>query len=972
MSHEIRIRTLGSFVIERDGQVVDGFLTRKTALLFAYLAMHPGEHTRERLAFLLWSETTDAQALKNLRTVLSSLRKTVPEAVKIMRGMVQTVGTMVVDATQFEAGCAAVFAGEIREVDEMLAVAALYGGPFLSGMAIRQADSLDEWVEEKREGVAQVHGRLLHTIVERCLATGRLYDGVAVARQLVAINPLWEAAQRQLMLLLARLGQSGEAQLQYERVVALLDDELGVAPEAETSALYAQIRAGQIEVPAKQGRPAIVLPDLPYVPPKADYGALEAVLDQPDCRLVTLMGIGGVGKTMLATFMAHHRQGGYRDGVVIVALAAVRDEAGVAQAILGRLSVTVAGEATAAQVVAELRDKALLLVLDNYEQVMPATGLIAAILEGAPEVQILVTSQVALNLRQEWLVPVNGLQVQGAGDETPDESEQLFMATAQRILPQIDLAPYRREIGAICALLDGLPLGIVIAAGQLKYLSPPEILAMLQEDMLAMTASYQDLPARHQSFESVVQTMLARLSPQERNAMQALSLFRASFNHRAALAVAEIDMRTFVTLVDKSLIQRTENFRYTVHGLLRRVFAAELRDLGAAGDAVRQRFTAYYRAWCDDFYRQRPQVRDNLSVIDVEHGNIWHLEQLDDVAQERYLLEIIPAMQQYWRNRGFGEQVIEIGGRAVDNPVHPAALRARATVELALITSGMGRQAATETLLDKAIATDPDSLYVRVQALQISHRVAIQRGDYAESWALLEQVLALEPERARCDDPQIDVLLIGNHVGMGLAATEMGQIDTARLHFEIAMQGWVAMDEPLRQAQVLHNLAILDMREGKYAAAQQNFEMVLAAFRKSENDTLILIAAGNLGKALMKQGAYGAAFELLHEALVMAVRIKRKTSLLYQLETMTELAVLTGQYKLAAQLLGYVREGSTRDNIAFSPTTVTQMAVYAAAIEAAVGTAFGGLVAAGAAMRLEAAVEMATQVGEGLGNASMG
>lgn len=951
----LHIRTLGSFIIEREQQVIETFLTRKTALLLAYLALNPGKHTREKLAALFWSETSDEQALKNLRTVLSSIRKNTPDALQITRQVVHIGQEVWIDAGEFEAGCDAFFAGSNPSLEAMMALADLYAGEFLSDLHIRQVDSLQDWIDSTRDRLHQKYLQLLYLISTHCLETDNAYTGVAVARQLVTLNPLWEAAHRQLMLLLVRLGQGGEAQMQYERLVSLLDRELGATPEPETLALYEQIKSGALQ-DMKTALSRIVPPDIPYIPPKHDLAVLRQMLQKPDCRLITLSGMGGVGKTMLATFIAHERQTLYNEQVTFISLATVKHAQSLPQMILNSLNVDARGAASEEQLLVELRSREMLLILDNYEHLLPETDLLERILAEAPRVRLLVTSQAALNLRQEWLLQLNGLQVH------EDEALLLFKKTVERMLPHFNLTPYEAEIRQICAFLEGLPLGIVIASSQMKALSPPEILAALHSDILAFTASYQDLPPRHRGFANLIDSVLKQLAAEDQRALRALALFSDSFVHDAALAVADIDMTSFIRLIDMSLIQRVENFRYRIHGLLRQVL---IEQLYASGEHVqaRQRLTAYYVQWCQTFYRQKKQ-RNNDLLLDTEHANIWHLDLLSDDEQQRYLLEIIPALQKYWRNRGFGERVVELLLPALDENHHPLALRARAMVELATILVSMGQQTLAQSLCERALNSQADMLYVQVDALQNLARLDMQRGHYELAWQRLLKIMELEPQRAHSADPMIDYLFIGNHTGMGLVAMNLGEIEIARSHFQIALQSWEQMGEPLMQAQVQNNLAVLDMREGLYDSARRHFEAVLPIFREAGEDSLLTALNGNLGRTLMLLGDYAQAHARLTEAITIAIRLKRRVSVLYQLETFTQLAFLTEDYAVAAQLYGYTLKHSEADNIMFSASTLERMAEYRAQMSRILGTRFELLVNLGSKLSENAAAALAESLWE--------
>jgi DNA-binding SARP family transcriptional activator/predicted ATPase len=949
--HRLHIRTLGSFIIERDHQVIETFLTRKTSLLLVYLALNPAKHSREKLATLFWSETSDEQALKNLRTVLSNIRKNTPDTIQITRQIAQIGQDVWIDARQFEEGCDAVFSEHKPSLETMMELAKLYAGEFLSDVRISQVDSLQDWIDNTRNRLHQKYQQLLYLVSTHCLETGNAYIGVEVARQLVTLNPLWEAAHRQLMLTLLHLGQSGEAQMQYERLVTLLDIELGTKPEQETVSLHERIKSGAHQ-DAQAALSRIVLPDIPYIPPRDDLTALRQMLEKPDHRLITLIGIGGVGKTMLATFTAHERQTLHHEDVTFISLATVKNAQSLPQIILNSLNIDVRGAASEEQMLLELRSRNMLLILDNYEQLLPETDLIERILVEAPGVRLLVTSQAALNLRQEWLLHLKGLPIH------KDDAIQLFKKTVERVLPHFDLTPYEDDIREICAFLDGLPLGIVIASSQMKVLSPPQILEALRSDIRAFSAPYQDMPVRHHGFANLIDNVLRHLAAKDQKALMALALFSDSFTHDAALTVANMDITTFIGLVDKSLIQRAENFRYRIHGMLRQVLLEQL-DASGEKERVRQRLTAYYVQWCHKLYSQKNQRHDDILILETEHANIWHLDLLNEFEQQRYLLEIIPALQKYWRNRGFAERVAQILLPAVDDERHPVPLRARAMVELASILVTMGQQTQAQSLCERVLVLQPPILYAQVDAMQNLARLDMQRGHHQQAWQRLLKVLELEPLRASSDDPMIDYLFVGNHTGMGLVALNLGEMEISRSHFNIALQSWIQMDEPLMQAQIRNNLALLDMREDLYDSARQHFEAIIPIFRDAGDDGLLATINGNLGRALMMVGDYAQAHEKLTEGVRLAVRLKRKASILYQLETFTQLAFLTEHYAIAAQLYGYILKHSEEDTIAFSSVTLERMAQYSAQMNTALEARFELLVNLGSRLSESAVAALA-------------
>ena len=204
------------------------------------------------------------------------------------------------------------------------------------------------------------------------------------------------------MLLYARTGQRSAALAQYETYVKLLADELGVEPEAETTILFEQIKSDQVIVSVQSSASKVHLPAMatPFIERSRELARIVERLRQPDCRLLTLVGAGGIGKTRLAVRAAAEIAGDYRDGVYFVGLVAVQQSEFLPAEIANSLNFTLQGGDPRGELIDYLAKRELLLVLDNFEHLVDHAGLIADILSGAPQVQILVTSRVWLNLQK--------------------------------------------------------------------------------------------------------------------------------------------------------------------------------------------------------------------------------------------------------------------------------------------------------------------------------------------------------------------------------------------------------------------------------------------------------------------------------------------------------------------------------------------------------------------------------------------
>jgi predicted ATPase/DNA-binding CsgD family transcriptional regulator len=314
---------------------------------------------------------------------------------------------------------------------------------------------------------------------------------------------------------------------------------------------------------------------------------LTQMLRTPDCRLITLTGMGGIGKTHLALRMAQESQAHFADGVYFIPLQAVDGPAFVLSALTDGLHLSQSGPADALdQLLHYLHDKEVLLVLDSFEHLLDCAELLIHLLQGAPRLKLLITSRTVLNLRQEWVYAVRGLRVpQSATVAQVEEysAVRLFVQRAQHVRPNFALDEQATVDGVvrICQLVEGMPLAIELAASWVKVMSCARIAAEIQQGLQLLTTSLRDVPPRHRSVEAVFAQSWRRLSKSEQDVFMRLSVFRGGCRYEAAAQVAGATAPILMGLVDHSLLRCAPDGRYTVHELLRQ-YGAEW--LAASGD----------------------------------------------------------------------------------------------------------------------------------------------------------------------------------------------------------------------------------------------------------------------------------------------------------------------------------------------------------------------------------------------------
>lgn len=378
-----------------------------------------------------------------------------------------------------------------------------------------------------------------------------------------------------MMELLARTGRRNAALSQYETCRAVLQAELGVQPGSQTSAFYERIRTMTGHQPRSLPPQAT-----PFIGRERDLTEITTRLADPACRLLTLSGPGGIGKTRLALQAAQRKKESFLHGVAFVSLAAATPECLVASLAA---ALNLPPTASPDPLLSYLREKESLLVLDNYESLLPDTALLETFLVQAPLIKLLVTSRERLNLQGEWLYPMRGLaypaETEGkAMNPMAYQAGQLFVRTAQRLHPGFSPTPAdARAIGRICRWLQGLPLGVELAAAWVRLLPCTEIARRIETDPDFLSSPWRDLPARHQSLRTVFKQAWARLSAAEQALAQKLTVFQGPFSLEAAQAVVDVRPQHLLALADKSFLQQYEPGLYSLPQPLKPFLVEQLK-----------------------------------------------------------------------------------------------------------------------------------------------------------------------------------------------------------------------------------------------------------------------------------------------------------------------------------------------------------------------------------------------------------
>lgn len=675
-------------------------------------------------------------------------------------------------------------------------------------------------------------------------------------------------ADRATFLRVARL------ELGYDRLPAI--DTLVLARQ---SATLSDLLPAQASMPGHNGggRPLprnLPTPPTPLVGREVEVARIGEILLGPECRLLTLTGPGGIGKTRLAIAAAERLTSSFGDGVCFVPLAVVTSPEAIWTAMAAALGFRLhTAENPKEQLASYLQSRHLLLVLDNLEHLLDGVGIIADVVQGATQVRVLATSREQLGLSGEWVLDIHGLGVPAAlptvaglpPDWERSSSVVLFLQAARRSSPGFTLrAEDYAAIAQICRLVEGIPLGIELAAAWVRMLTCAEIALEIERSYDFLATKARDVPQRQRSLRAAFEHSWHLLPPTECSILQALSVFAGGFTRRAADEVAGATLPDLAALIARSLVVRMDDGRYGLHETVRQYAAEKLDEAGAAADVWHRHWQYFLRqAQEADAARNSPQHMALVDQLELESDNLhaalaWLLEH--DVAEAWLLAAVLEA---HWYRRTIRESQawLERLASAAARSLQPIPMAVRARVELirATFLPSLGEMmAAMHDVL--ALARAGNEPRVTALALSILSNEGLVGGgfDQGESYfaearrlaeatgdkATLTTVLAERGETARY---QADYPLAIEYYTAGAAlAREIGRTD---LHVNIVF-----------------SLAKMAMRQGDLQRALDLMEPAVSVYESIHDRVGLASAQLLIARALTAQGDYARARSLIDTA----------------------------------------------------------------------------------------------------------
>ncbi len=836
MDSGLEIRLLGGVRFTLNGTPVTGFTSHKVAALLAYLAVERRPHSRETLAALLWGGLPDADARNNLRQTLTYLRKLVGTYLHIDREHVafQASGACLIDVEAFLQCLKHDGKRTTDTIEHWQAADAFYVGDFMAGFVVRDAPEYEEWLLAQRARYRELALHALYALTEQLTAQGEHARAVESATRLLALDPWREETHRQLMRLKARTGQRSAAMAQYEVCRQVLEKELGVEPAVETTALYERLKAAQ-------RRPRHNLPGslTGFVGREAEFALLMRRFADPACRLVTLTGPGGIGKTRLALRVAEALSETLINGAWFVSLSDA-SPADLIEHLADAIGLPLRAGNVRQQLLNALRTRELLLVLDNFEHLVESAGLLSDIQLAAPDVKILVTSRERLDLKSEWVYPLDGLALPTDAQQTDPAryaAGQLFLLIAEHHQPATPpTSDEAQAILEICRLLGGLPLGIELAAARAQVLTCVTTAAEIRRGSAELATRQRDIPERQRSLRAVVESSVAALSPVERRLFEGLSVFPHGFSAAAAFGVVGATATQLTSLVDKSLVREIGG-RYDLHEVLQRFAAEALARQPDLHAELQGRHSHYFAMWLRAITEQAATPGDEsawMTAVAEDFANLrsaWAWASAERHGSDLSLL--LEGVFRFMNVRGHYREGVD------------------------------WFSSASERLAPDPQATDERGrLAMRLSVARA--RFLLELGQ-AEAAVPLFETGRLYFERVSEPRPLARCLN-----GLGTAARAMGQFERARGYCSAQLE--VARIHELRDeiASALNNLGVVVSDMSDYAEAIRLHRECLALRRELGDRVGIASSLINLATALVDLGDDTQTAELLGEALAIS------------------------------------------------------------------------------------------------------
>ncbi len=828
------------------------FLSDKRFFLLSYLAFKADWVSRDQLALLFFEDSDSVTARKNLRHLLSRVRSltwvNLESSGEQVRWLVQS------DVAEFQ-----ILLSSHRHLEAL----DVYHGQFLSGL-YPDPPEFSDWLEQEREALHNAYRDAALFAAKQLMAESKFDVAQKIGFQVLATDPLSEDMLQVLLTCAAQTGSRLKALKAFESFKTMLRQDLNLSPLEITKQLALELnqKETKIMIPLEKSK----LQNFPVQPSAfvgrdVDLSEIGSLFAQPQVRLLTLVGAGGMGKTRLAIEVAREQAVHFADGVVFVPLAGVDDLVAATIAALNLPAQST--ELKLGFLKNYLAPNNLLLVLDNLEHLLEQATSILELLAAAPSVRILTTSREALNVQAEYLVDVMGLDVPKTDAQQIEifDSVQLFLRNAKRVNPQFILEPKDHEfVILICQLLQGSPLAIELASHWLRVLNPEQVAEEIRSSMDFLTINQPDVPLRHRSMRAVFNASWQLLSPDQQLVLAKMSLLPNGFTLESLGKVAKASPSILFGLVNKSLVTRNNN-RFLIHEVIRQYSQQQLEPMQQ--EAAMLELSLLCQSWAQNLAAHNPKRSgaENVEQFEQEFENIsaaleWTMQTKPVIAAQ-----IVTDALEFWFSAAKKPLAIQWASQLLELP----ELQTRDATRANLLSV---RSFAGYLILDP---------HVRLLDAQQALDIAVEIGD------LTAQAKALH--------------------AVGEAAGEVGDYAKAILSVEKAMSILETLPNIKLEVACLNQLAHVHWRQGNLDLARQVYESLINKSIQANLKRGLATGYLNLSYVYISLDDLNQAKHLLEQALVLYRDLKSTVNLCYAVLVLCDVLLRLGDQVRTTQLL---------------------------------------------------------------------
>ncbi|HRF49690.1 MAG TPA: BTAD domain-containing putative transcriptional regulator [Anaerolineales bacterium] len=915
----LNIDALGSLTVTLDARPLTGLDTKKVRALLVLLALESQRaHARSALCGQLWPEHDERAARASLSQAVSQLRLALGD-----KGAERPFLLVTPDSIQLNPEAdvrldVAVFLDAIRRAEQhnhrswrtcgacasdLERALALYRGDFLDHFFLNDSTPFEEWSALWRERLRARALSALERLAERAEWIGDFGLAGACTTRMIALDPLSETARREQMRHLALNGEWAAAEAQYDQLRRMLSTEFQTEPEAASLALHRRVRARDLTGLRLHG-PAPGLQPFglgPLIGRSREREAVRQLLENSETRVVTVTGAPGLGKTRLAFEVAYDLRHAFEHGVLVVELAPLTSADLVPAAIAAVLGVKEQARQSLAESLGHfLRDRHLLIVLDNAEHLLDAAPTIASLAASGAGVHFLVTSRAPLRIRAEHLYALDPMAA--------DEAQTLFRARARSAAPEWAMdGPAAADIAAICAQVDHVPLAIELVASRARSLALGELRQQLSRGLSSLGAGSRDLPERQRTLHASIAWSYDRLPDEAQRVLNVLSVFAGGFTSDAARAVAgDASTGALEQLLETSLVTARggpDEIRFGLLETVREFGAARLRACDDVTE-IRDRHLVYYVALAERAYveligpeqaRWGQRVFSELDNLRAAVAWARHQDRVEPVLRiatgvfrffwQRGLMReglswFEPALAQrqaapldvqsralrtasvlawslsdYARAVAWSEAAIDTGRQAGSADLNSAAM-----TNLGLVLKEQGEWERANAILAEAVALNraiPDQPHRVKFALVIRAGLLLRLGDWVEAEKAYAE--ALSHNRTVGDVEGTANALYG----LAVTASLRGEIEQARRLCAESLALYTSLNHQYGIGWVHYHWGMIELNAGELGRADALLEHSLGIWLAREDEANTAHVLDGLAQVLGRRECWGPAAQWL-------------------------------------------------------------------------------------------------------------